>query len=258
MTVFSKGTWTIFELNTPELNLTNNIKTSWKLMPFMAKSIALNSKSEAIGITPFQYPRLGDVDELQAIVGGKVIDLSPDELIETISGLAWTYDPLTNIITSGADSVNLTDNKLWYNDPEQWKIADGVYAFWLASFEWSDVHDLSSKKEALAYEYGSPFKFQPAEIKGTITEEAEKLDTIVRKQFQVIVDFNLNRAWINTSNKNMIGCFINLMSDLNIPVVDFRPESQYGMEPQWTETFLKKLYETSEYKDGVSCQSRRD
>ena len=246
MTMFTKGTWTLFNLDAPEINFTNKLPTMWETMPILAKSTAMNTKSEALGIAPYRYPRLGDVDEV-AYIGEEA--LSMEEFLPELDQ-NWSYTPETNVIaTEDGREVNLTDNHLWINDPAVWKVADGVYAFWLISFEWSDVHDLNSKKEALAYEYGSPFKFQPAEIKGSITEEAEKLDTIIRKQFQVILDFNLNRAWINTAAKPAISNLLMVMDNLDLSLADFRPEGDYNMEPQWSETFLKKLYDTSEYKN---------
>ena len=243
MTMFSKGVWTLFNLNAPEINFTNNLSSMWKTMPILAKSSALATKSEALAITPYRYPRMGDVDEIA------LVDEDPISLDEFSFEQNWTYNEATNsLINKDNAELNLTDNNLWKNDPEAWKLADGVYAFWLIAFEWSDVHDLNSKKEGLAYEYGSPFKFQPAEIKASITEEAEKLDTIIRKQYQVIMDFNRKRVWLNSASKSVINNLMMIMEDMDVPLEDFRPESDYGMEPQWSETFLKKLYDTSEYK----------
>lgn len=245
--MFTKETWTLFSLASPEIDFINKLPTLWASMPMLAKSTALATKSEALGVAPYRYPRLGDVDEV--MFEGQA-PLSMEEFLTTFSDQEWTYDDVTNVLTnSESEELSLTSNKLWVSDVDAWKVAPGVYAFWLISFEWSDVHDLNSKKEGLAYEYGSPFKFQPSEIKATITEEAEKLDTIIRKQSQVIIDFNRKRVWLNSSSKSIIGNLLVTMDGLNLPLEDFRPEGDYGMELQWSETFLKKLYDSSLYKD---------
>ena len=248
MTMFTKGAWTLFNLASPEINLINKLPSMWSTMPIMGKAKALANKSAEVAVAPYLHPRIGDVETV-GFTGDLPADMA--EFLPTFAEAEdWTYNETTNVLTNNdGEELDLTTNNLWVNDVNAWKVAEGVYAFWLISFEWSDVHDLNSKKEALAYEYGTPFKFQPAEIKATITEEAEKLDTIIRKQHQVIIDFNRNRVWINTAAKPVIGNLLMVMDSMNLPLEDFRPEGDYGMEPQWSETFLQKLYDSSKYKD---------
>ncbi len=254
MTMFSKGTWTVFSIDSEEAAFRAKLNSDgFKHMPVMARSLSMASKGHALGIAPYSEPRLGDVEE--ALFEGATEPVSIDTLLASLSSREWTYNETTNTLSDTHGSLDLTENMLWDGDPDNWKIDDGVYGFWFIEFDWEDVHDMNSKKEALAYSYGSPFKFQPSEIKKQITESVEDPSTITRKQYQVVVDFNLKRVWVNTSSKNVISDLALMMDSFDTELKDFRPETEYGMGPQWTETFLRQLVDKSLYRDEFNARA---
>ena len=255
MTMFSKGTWTVFTIESEEEAFkTKLVSDGFALMPTMAKSESRITKGHALGIAPFHSPRLGDVEE---VMFEKAMDPTPiDALLTSFHSREWLYNEADNTISDTHGSLDLTENELWDGDPESWKIADGVYALWFVNFDWEDVHDMNSKKEALAYSYGSPFKFQPAEAKKQISEAVEDPDTIVRKQYQVIIDFNLKRVWFNSASKNAVIDLMAVLASLDVPLLDYRPEEDYGIsQPQWTETFLRKLIDKTVYQDEFNARA---
>lgn len=257
MTMFAKGTWTVLNLTSEEEAFKLKMGSDgWKFMPLMAQSHAFNSHEHSIGLAPYSEPRLGDDAEIIAQLDGKDVEINQEGLREIMSSTPWVYNEEDATIEDTAvGTIDLELCGLWRTNPESWQIAEGVYAFWMIGFDWDDVHDMNSKKEALAYTYGSPFKFQPSDIKAQITADAEELDTITRKQFQVIMDFNLKRVWINSPSKNVVGDCLITFGMLDIATEAWRPEADYLMEPQWTETFLRKLVDASEYHDEFNARA---
>jgi len=257
MTMFAKGTWTVLSLVSEEEAFKTKLEADgWDFMPFKAQAQALNTHDHSIGLAPFDQPRLGDVEEIVAIKAGKADVLDPQALRLIFTDKPWVYNAEDDTLEDpGVGTIDLQDNKLWDNNPENWKIAEGVYAFWMIGFDWEDVHDMNSKKESLAYSYGSPFKYQPSDIKAQITADVEELDTITRKQFQVVVDFNLKRVWINSPSKNVVGDLLLTLGSLDVATEAWRPEEEYLMGPQWTETFLRKLVDASEFHDDFNARA---
>lgn len=248
MTMFAKGTWTVCNITTEEDAFRDRMaEVGHTYMPLLARSSALRSQGHALAIAPFANPRIGDVDEI--MFKGKADPVRVEDILSSFAAREWVYDPTACTFTDPTATIDLHENELWTNDPEAWLISEGVYAFWFIDFDWDDVHDINSKKEAVAYEYGAPFKFQPSDLKKQITEQVAKMDTITRKQFQVIVDFNLKRAWMNSAKKPVMEELLSLMVNLGAPLSDWRPENDNNMEPQWTETFLRKLVDATDYQD---------
>ena len=252
--MFTKETWTVFNIDSLETAFLDKLKSDgYKHMPLLAKSTALHTRGHSLGMAPFGSPRIGDVDEL--LFDNSQNPVLVDDILGSFCTRAWVYNEEDVTLADIHQTLNLLENDLWQNDPEAWKIADGVYAFWYIGFDWKDVNDTNSKKESVAYSYGSPFKFQPADMKQQITDQVAELDTITREQFQVIVDFNLKRVWVNSANKNTLIEFMDFMASFDVPLLDWRPEGDYGMEPQWTESFLRTLVDNSDYHDEFNARA---
>ena len=253
MTMFAKGTWTVFTIDSEEGAFQESLLREFTLMPSYAKSSSLVTKGHHFGIAPFYDPRMGDVEDV--LFDKATESTTIDDLLTTFSSREWAYNETDNTISDTAGKLDLTENKLWDNVLDNWKIDDGVYGMWFIHFDWEDVHDINSKKEALAYSYGSPFKFQPSETKQQIVGAVEDPSTIVRKQYQVIVDFTKNKVWVNSASKNVVSDLLALMDTLTTPLQDFRPEGDYGMEAQWTETFLRNQVDKSVYIDEFNARA---
>jgi hypothetical protein len=248
--MFGKGTWTLLTLpdDITEDNFKIKLKTAWMSAPVFRQSIAIANESSELGFSPFQYPRLGEVS---SIIDSKGKNFTLREFAAQLD--QFDYDPTTNVLSStnpASKGLEIGLEELWSPDPTEWVIDDHIYAMWAVSFEYADVCDMNSRKESMAYEYGTPFKFQPPEIKQQIQAEVEQLDTIIRTQFQIVIDFERKKVWINTASKNSLLLILeSLAEQLELTVSDYIPENDYNMEPGWNNTLLESLYSKSKWKD---------
>lgn len=245
MTMFTKGTWTLLKLNEVDKdNFTAGISESWKWAPVIKEAEALLEKSTTFAISPFSKPRMGEEQEIVIIKENGEVEALPYSDFPTIFQTAREYHFDSDAIGLSTNGATIEMESFVDIDSDNWKLSDGVFAFWLTLFTYVDVHDVNSKKEDLAYAYGAPFKFQPGELKKEITDTAGKLDTVSRKQYQVILDFNRGRAWINATSKEALHALLFITSEFNTPLEDLRMEADYGMnQPDWPHQVIDRMVE---------------
>jgi hypothetical protein len=131
--------------------------------------------------------------------------------------------------------------------PDQYKIHPDMpwYGFWVVFNSNEDVDDEKSKLEQVAYERTSrPYKFLMKDMKKGVEAQVTPLNAGTRKQVPVLVDFNTQRVYIASTNKEEVGSILVLLADLKLEA--FGLCWDFG-DPDWIQLFLDKI--VSETKD---------
>ncbi|MEI6388832.1 MAG: hypothetical protein WCQ50_19630 [Spirochaetota bacterium] len=260
MTMFSKGSWTVFKIVKAQDAVDQPIDIFKKafgevgssLVPLVAVSKAIQNKTHTVGLAPYSSPRLGDEDEI-ALVSNK-----GKETIEDLgSALAsqkdlseWVYDEKKYTVTDpdSGTSIKLTPS-FWEPDLDNWLVSDGTYGAWMMCFEYIDAMDANSKKEKMAYDYGAPFKLQTGEIKKQIAEAVQDVNTFTRKHHQLIVDFNQDLVWLNSVSKPVVTEALILFETLGLAVAT--PDLVEDLDQSQISEAINKLYLGSTIKEEV-------
>lgn len=228
--MFGKGTWTIFQVASKDeatgsalSNFTARIdELASKRCPLIAISNSLATKEHCFGLAPYSRPRMGDEETTVTVYqpspsAGKAPVPSDIQLETLISHLpSWTYNAEDKTMAGGAGTTLRLTPVYWPSLVSDWSIHENVYGLWLMSFDYKDVTDTASKKEARSYDYGCPFNLQSAELKKEITAEVTQALTFTRKHLQVIFDFDQNLLWVNSNSPKVIKDIVELVDDLGL------------------------------------------
>lgn len=206
MTMFSKGTWTIFKVQKPE-GSNDTLQEIFKkgladsgttYIPLFSINKTIHEQITTLGLAPYFHPRLGDEEEVvQNFANGKTSSEDLDSFIQNQNLDEWTYDAKAG--TFSKTSVNIKSAPYWEPDADKWMIGSGVVGAWMMLFEYIDARDSASKKEKIAYDYGAPFKLQNGETKKSISESVADLNTFTRKHYQIVMDLNQGMVWVNSA-----------------------------------------------------------
>ena len=256
MTMFGKGTWTVFKIKEEAGEKPIDVfqrefsDLNEAFIPVLAISRAIADKTTTVGLAPFSHPRLGDEEDIS--IGNSVEDLESALINQNIH--EWTYDATDGVLTSatGTLSTKLVP-EFWVPDAADWEISSGVYGAWMMVFEYTDNQDSNSKKERMAYDYGAPFKLQSGEIKKQITEAVADVNALTRKHFQLVLDFNQGLVWLNSAGKPVIEEVMRVFDRLGL-VLETPDELVEDLDADTISEILNTLYGKSEISD--ECLTR--
>lgn len=256
MTMFSKGTWTVFKIQQADggaLPLDTFTQAFGALgskhIPLCAISRAMHEQTTTIGLAPYDKPRLGDEEEivLKNAAGRGIVETLEATLANESDIYEWTYNDTDGTL----GNTNLTlelEPHFWESAINKWEIAPGVYGAWMMVFDYTDTQDSNSKKEKMAYDYGAPFKLQSGELKKQISESVVDVNALSRKHYQIIADFNQNLVWLNSAGKPVVSLAMELFANLGLDVAT--PEDIVGdLDADLISGVLNTLYGNSEIQD---------
>jgi hypothetical protein len=234
--MFSRGNWAIFDIKPSSLiPFVEALRHPGKLLEmsqFTAKAVTRTRKIPAIGINPYDAPRMDERldpswESLQAIAKAAESGFANPADIEAIND--QLDEPM--LTAAGLDPARyLLDASLQ------------IYAFWFVLNEWKDTSDTASFKEGAAYDAAQrPYKFLATAEKKLLDKRAISNEVPYRKQFPVFIDFNQNRVFAENTSKATL---LLLQALLGVEVV------QVGWrftDTPWISTVLEKLYADSRY-----------
>ena len=223
--LFGKGGWSIIGVKNESLaefqTLLADPKALFELSQLWASVLKVDG--ESIGINPFGNPRMDN-----RITSSEAVNLchqkdTPDK-VET--------DKFDEYYGSAPDQYKIHPDMPWYG-------------FWVVFNSNEDVDDEKSKLEQVAYERTSrPYKFLVKDMKKGVEAQVTPINAGTRKQVPVLVDFNTQRVYIASTNKEEVGSILILLDDLKLET--FGLCWDFG-EPDWVQYFLDKI--VSETKD---------
>lgn len=248
--MFARGNWSVFGVARDKQAAFVQSLDSWARMFYWsqlaASAVVRMSKVPAIGINPYDRPRLDEGEELtiaqvEAVAAFRSLD--PDTLPQ---GTLFTSDP------EGADT-----GKLYGLGAERFVIGQKRYGFWFVWNDWKDVGDQASKKEDLAYTSAQrPYKFLDKEAKIAVDVAADSASAMVRKQFPVMVDFSTGRVFAETTNKGQLGLLQDLLQSLGCEV--FAMAWVFGRGGAWIPPLLKQLHADSRFKEAFGKRAGQE
>jgi hypothetical protein len=223
--MFGKGAWTLLKLvqgdgGVPPQEVFKSAfaDAGSRYIPLVAISEAISKKTTTIGLSPFSQPRMGDVEEVEFYFDSAKKDYQSEDLESFINNQGDMRDWEMNKGELCHGNLRLPLGPFWSPGLNEWSFSPGVYGMWMMVFEYIDAMDKNSKKEALAYNYGAPFKFQNADIKKQITEQVDEVNTFTRKHHEVVLDFNMGYVWINSGAKSAVTELLFLLDQLGLQV----------------------------------------
>jgi len=236
--MFGRGNWAVFGIEAGSIGgfqkaLANPL-TAFKVSQLAASIASKFQNEKTIGINPYGSPRLDEkltdavmLTELGAVLskldGGDEVDLSPIE------------DSLEFLVAE--DALSLGNNK---------------YGFWLVSNYPEDPTDPNSKREQVAYEQMErPFKFLVKEEKKSIEDQVTAQGILNRSQFPVLVDFQNERVYALSSNKDEVIAVGELLLKLGAKTFPLVWDFKY---PTWPSEFLNRVVKDTHY---VSDMTKR-
>lgn len=250
MTMFSRGTWTIFKIQQADVAPIDTFTQAFEALgtqyiPLCAISRAMHEQTTTLGISPYSSPRLGDEEDIvfKNSEGKDLVENLECSLTNESDLYEWQYDPLAKTLTGTNLTVELVPN-FWEPVMASWQIAPGVYGAWMMVFDYTDTQDSNSKKEKMAYDYGAPFKLQSGDIKKQISDSVIDVNALSRKHYQLIVDFNQNLVWLNSAGKPVVELAMGLLSDLGLDVTT--PDIIGDLDSDQISEVLNTLYSNSE------------
>jgi len=226
------ATFPVFEqsLNDAALMLANS--------QLAAQSVARMRNIPAIGINPFDRPRMDDiaapgVAALSGVDMTRLADFAGQKAEERNDGIIDSLE-IGELFAYGAKSFRIAE------DAKR-------FGFWLVYNDAKDVGDTASLKEHKAYTTTfKPYKFLSSAEKKAIETDAKAITAGSRKQYPVLIDFESGRAYIEATSKATIFMLRQVLELLGV-------QTQYMAwrfdGSDWMRVFLARVLEESRYKD---------
>ena len=245
--MFGRGNWAVFGVESASIGefqkaLADPL-TAFKVSQLAASITSKFQNQEAIGINPFGSPRLdetlADASEIKGL--GTLLETLESEGDIPVEDLDIINDNLEFLPTEGG--LSLGNNK---------------YGFWVVLNYPEDPTDPNSKKEQVAYtDFERPFKFLVKEEKKAIEDRVAATAVLNRSQFPVLVDFQNERVYALTSNKDEVIAVQELLTKLGVKTVPLVWDFKY---PSWPGDFLNRVVKdthfTSQMKERADELSR--
>lgn len=239
--LFGRGQWALFGVESKTLaNFQKALadpKTIFEVSQ-LAASITTKFQSQPMtGINPFGNPRLDE----QLTDSVEINQLR--ELLESIDG--------------GGDISNdieiITDNFDYLPTEDSLSLGNNKYGFWMVSNEYEDPTDPNSKKEQIAYtDRERPYKFLTKEEKKTIDDQVTAQAVLNRSQYPVLVDFQNERVYVASSNKDEVIAVQELLSKLGAKCFPLVWDFKY---PTWPGEFLDKVTKDSHFTTEMKARA---
>jgi hypothetical protein len=139
----------------------------------------------------------------------------------------------------------ITDNFGYIGIESTLSLGNNKYGFWVVSNEYEDPTDPNSKKEQMAYtEMERPFKFLVKEEKKSIEEQVQAQAVLNRSQYPVLVDFQNERVYVASSNKDEVLAVQELLTKLGAKTFPLVWDFKY---PTWPSEFLNRVVEETQF-----------
>ena len=238
MSLFGRGNWAVFGVNTDSLDgFEKNLGVKLQMVRVSqlvaATSIKLNGEPTA-GINPFGSPRLDE--EMQD--GGEAA-----RLVSMLKGI------------EEMETVPVDFGSIGKLIPEKGTLSLGnkAYGFWMAFNDPKDVTDPASKKEAIAYStIGVPFKFLNKKDKEMVEEKVTSSAVMARKQVPVIADFQHGRVYAETTNKNDIQAIRDTLESLGAKTFSLLWNFDSA---SWTSNFLTQVHTDTRFSSEMKSRA---
>jgi hypothetical protein len=199
-----------------------------------AGAVARLYGSDATGINPYNAPRM---DEEQELTVEQQTELARHAIAEQEEG------------AENALPAEILDGPGYGRSVEAFRIHPQLpwFGLWAVPNEWKNASDLPSIKEQRSYVMVErPYKFLQATDKRNVDEKTLDATAVSRTQVAVLLDFNLGRIYIESTNKKQIHAVIVSLSRLGAEIV---PVAWNYPVSNWTEAILNRLYEATQFRD---------
>ena len=236
--MFGRGNWAIVglvkeSLEAFQLNLADPLRMA-VASQLAAGAVARLYGSDATGINPYSGPRL---DQEQDLNLDQQTELAQHAIAEQEDGAAATIP--AEILEGpgygrGVEAFQIHGELPWFG-------------LWAVSNEWKNQSDLPSIKEGRSYVMlERPYKFLQPTDKRTVDDKTQDATAVSRTQVPVLLDFNLGRVYIESTNQKQIHAIIVALSRLGAEIV---PVAWNYPVNNWTEVILNQLYENTQFRD---------
>jgi hypothetical protein len=236
--MFGRGNWAIVglvkeSLEAFQLNLADPLRMA-VASQLAAGAVARLYGSDATGINPYSGPRLDQEQELNL---DQQTELARHAIADQEEAAAT---PLPAEILEGTG---------YGRGVEAFQIHGELpwFGLWAVSNEWKNQTDLPSIKEGRSYVMlERPYKFLQPTDKRTVDDKTQDATAVSRTQVPVLLDFNLGRVYIESTNQKQIHAIIVALSRLGAEIV---PVAWNYPVNNWTEVILNQLYENTQFRD---------
>lgn len=239
--MFKRGNWAVIGIKPstrPEFSeALGNPVTLLGLSQYAAAVTSKFHQQDTMGINAFETPRQ-DEESLD-------VETVPEILANTLDAYLQSSDedkelqPIDPSVFSKVVNLSPADFSL--------QSSSNTYAFWAVFNTWGDVTDTASKKEGLSYELmGKPYAFLSSDDKKTVDFKVANLNTVQRRQYPVILDFDNGFAYMETTSKREIEQIQYLLTKLQVEY--FSLHWEFG-ESDWFQRVLEYVTINTRYKD---------
>lgn len=236
--MFGRGNWAIVGLVKESLesfstHLADPVRMA-VASQLAAAAVARLYGSDATGINPYSAPRQ---DEDQELTVDQQTELARHSIAEQEDG-ATTVLPAEILEGAGfgrsVEAFQIHGELPWFG-------------LWAVTNEWKNASDLPSIKEQRSYVMlERPYKFLQPTDKRTVDDKTVDATAISRTQVPVLLDFNLGRVYIESTNKKQIHAIIVALSRVGAEII---PVAWNYPVSNWTEAILNRLYEGTQFRD---------
>ena len=188
--MFGKGNWSIFGVEPDSLaTFKETLEDQFLLLELSQIRASYYTKYKekpSVGINPFDAPRVDEKAENLDHVILAYLDCPEDTLSSP------EFLPLTEFAGSSAKDFQIDE--------------DGhCFGLWFVLNEFEDTMDVASKKEQSSYDMVTrPYKFLIKEEKKAVDAAVKASNSVVRKQFPVLIDFSQGRVYALTTVQDEI------------------------------------------------------
>lgn len=239
--MFGRGNWAIVGLAKESLeafsiHLADPVRMA-AASQLAAAAVARIYGSDAMGINPYDAPRLDEEQELNL---DQQSELARHAALEAVDGAS----------VDGADTLPpaILEGPGYGRTVEAFQIHDELpwFALWAVSNSRKNASDLPSIKEQRSYVMlERPYKFLQPTDKRTVDEESSAT-AVSRTQVPVLLDFNQGRIYIESTSKKQIQAVLASLSRLGAEII---PVAWSYPVPSWTEAILNRLYAGTQFGD---------
>ena len=240
--MFSRGNWSIIGIDPASLpafeaNLANpGVMLAWSQLA--AQSVVHVAEVDAVGINPFDRPRLDEDDTLSHEQRSL---LTHYRMLKAEDQVGFAAEALNAVAQDATFAYGVSRFRL---------SAQPLFGFWFVFNEVKDIGDAASVKEDVAYQSTlKPYKFLTAGEKLGIDDHAKSRNLAGRKQFPVLIDFTDGKLYAETTSKDMTEILRRLLVSLGIETFDVAWKFGDG---DWVGDFLTAIRGECAFKEDIA------
>jgi hypothetical protein len=241
--MFSRGNWSIIGIDPASLpafeaNLANpGVMLAWSQLA--ARAVVQSAQVDAVGINPFDRPRLDEDDTLSQEQRDR---LAAYRSRKPEDQAVFSAEMLDAVAQDATFAYGVSRFRLAENHP--------LFGFWFVFNEFKDISDAASVKEDVSYQSTlKPYKFLTAGEKLGIDDHAKSRNLAGRKQFPVLIDFTDGKLYAETTSKDMTEILRRLLASLGIETFDVAWKFGDG---DWVGDFLTAIRGECAFKEDIA------